>query len=365
MKILQAGNLANLGYVVARECRKIGIESDLLMEKDPHKISDPKILDPNLNSNYPNWIKFYNRNKSGWKRKVIKIMREKKYDLIHSYTELVIFSYLSRKPFIANPTGSDLRELAFSKSIRGILLRRAYKKAKVVIAASPEVLELLSKLKVKNGIFLPVLMDSTFFAPYDSEKKSDTFIVFHPTNLDWKKKGNDKIIKGFSTFVKDHPKSLLIIIDRGIDSKKTHELVHKLDLNDNTQFIKGPLDFSELIQYYQKADVIADQFIVGEFGGIGRETLCAGKPLLGNFHLEKYKKIFGSAPPLINVHTSEEISEQLQFLTDSTFKNRIGTDARKWALEYHSSEVILKKLKLIYESVLNNEKPSYIHQKIA
>jgi glycosyltransferase involved in cell wall biosynthesis len=291
-------------------------------------------------------------------------MRDKKYDLIHSYTELVIFSYLSRRSFIANPTGSDLRELAFSKSIRGILLRRAYNKAKVVIAHSPEVLELLSKLKVQKRIFLPVLMDFSFFQPSDDEKKSDDLVVFHPSNLDWKTKGNDKIVQGFSKFVTDHPKSSLIIIDRGIDSKKTHDLVRKLDLNDKIQFIKGPLDFSELIKYYHKSDVVADQFIIGEFGGIGRETLCIGKPLLGSYHVEKYEKIFGRAPPLINVKTPEEISKQLQFLTDYSFRNKIGQKGREWAIEYHSPNVIVKKLKIIYESVLNDEKTSSIRQKL-
>jgi len=171
MKILQAGNLVNLGYVVARELRNAGIESDLLMEENPQKTSDPKVFDLNLDGKYPNWIKFYYRNRAGWKRKIIKIMRDSKYELIHSYTELVMFSYLSRRIYVANPTGSDLRELAFSKTIRGMVLRRAYNKAKVVLAASPEVLELLSKLKIRNGVFLPVLMDTSLFSSNHAEKK--------------------------------------------------------------------------------------------------------------------------------------------------------------------------------------------------
>ncbi len=365
MKILQAGNLVNLGYVVARELRNAGIESDLLMEENPQKTSDPKVFDLNLDGKYPNWIKFYYRNRAGWKRKIIKIMRDSKYELIHSYTELVMFSYLSRRIYVANPTGSDLRELAFSKTIRGMVLRRAYNKAKVVLAASPEVLELLSKLKIRNGVFLPVLMDTSLFSSNHAEKKSDRFIIFHPSNLDWKTKGNDKIVKGFSKFIKNYPNSLLRIIDRGIDSQRTHDLVSKLDLNDKTQFIKGPLDTLEIIKNYRESDVIADQFSIGEFGSIGRETLCIGKPLLGSYHIDKYEKIFGKMPPLINAQTPEEISEKLQFLTDNRFKSKIGQEGRDWAIRYHSSNSIVKKLKIIYDSVLNSEKPSSIRQKIA
>jgi len=256
MKVLLAGNLVNLGYTLSRELRKVGIESELIMERNPHGISDPKTFDPNLLSKYPNWIKFIDRNKSGWKRGIIKTMRDRKYDLIHAYTEYPIFAYVSRRRFIANPTGSDLRELAFSNSLRGILLRRAYHRAKVVVASSPEVIELLSKLKVKHTIFLPVLMDLSFFKPNEHSSKLDKFTIFHPVNLDWKVKGNDKLIRGFAKFVKEFPQSLLIIVDRGIDSQRTHELVRKLELENNVQFVKGPLNYHELLNYYQKSEQV-------------------------------------------------------------------------------------------------------------
>jgi len=145
--------MVNLGYATGRQLRKDGIEADLLMEKNPIFTSDPLDLDSSLNNQYPKWITFYDRSKFSWKISVLETMRDKKYDLIHSYTELSIFAYLSRRPFIANPTGSDLREMAFSNSIRGILLRRALNKAKIITAASPEVLDLLSKLQLKQGIF--------------------------------------------------------------------------------------------------------------------------------------------------------------------------------------------------------------------
>jgi len=364
MKILQAGNLTNLGYVTTRELRKNDIDSELIMEANPKKTSDPKLFDQNLDDNYPNWIKFYDRTKSGWKRKIIKTMRDKKYDIIHSYTELIIFSYLSRRHYIANPTGSDLRELAFSNSIRGILLRRALHKAKVVIAASPEVLDLLSKLKVKSGIFLPVLMDLELFKPNEFHSKSDKLIIFHPSNLDWKSKGNNNIVKGFAKFVKEQPNSQLLIVDRGINSKKTHELVMKLSLEKNVDFIKGPLDFSEMIKYYDKSDVIADQFIIGEFGGIGRESLCMGKPVLGFYDINNYKKIFGEPPPVINAQSPNEISEQLHFLSDQSIREKLGKKGREWASKYHSSKINIKKLKIIYESVLDNENPSDIRQRL-
>ena len=154
MKILHAGNMANLGYIISKNLRKEGIEAELLMEEQPNEMSDPLNIDPSLNGKYPVWIKFFNKNKSSWKINVLKIMRNKKYDLIHSYVEFPIFSYISRRSFLVYAQGSDLRELAFSNSFRGQLLRRAYKKAKLLITAQPDHIPLISKLKITKWIRL-------------------------------------------------------------------------------------------------------------------------------------------------------------------------------------------------------------------
>ncbi|WP_166286069.1 hypothetical protein, partial [Candidatus Nitrosotalea sp. FS] len=133
MNILHAGNMANLGYVISRQLRKSGIDADLLLEKNPPKGSDPFRFDPLLNGIYPDWISFYDKSKSSWKTSVIKKMRDKKYDLVHAYVEMPIFAYLSRRPFVAHTQGSDFREMAMGNSLRGILLRLAYKRAKAVL----------------------------------------------------------------------------------------------------------------------------------------------------------------------------------------------------------------------------------------
>ena len=56
MKILHAGNMANLGYTITRQLRKNGIEADLLMQKNPPKGSDPIRFDPELDNEYPEWV---------------------------------------------------------------------------------------------------------------------------------------------------------------------------------------------------------------------------------------------------------------------------------------------------------------------
>ena len=39
MRILHAGNMANLGYIISKNLRKEGIEAELLMDEQPDEMS--------------------------------------------------------------------------------------------------------------------------------------------------------------------------------------------------------------------------------------------------------------------------------------------------------------------------------------
>jgi len=202
MNILIAGNMANLGYAVAKELRKNGLNTTLLMNKNPKSfkpsISDPLIYDPSLKGNYPDWIIFYDTSRRFWYFDIIKEMRKSKYHLIQANVELPIFAYFSQTPFLVQTQGSDLRELAFSNSLRGFLLRHAYKKAKILLHSSPDFFSLFPKLGLQNDLFLPIPLNHYFFSPQNFAKDSqENFVIFHPTNLEWRLKGNDIFIKGF------------------------------------------------------------------------------------------------------------------------------------------------------------------------
>jgi glycosyltransferase involved in cell wall biosynthesis len=365
MNILHAGNMANIGYLISKQLQLDGINAELIMEKYPIPSSDPIKLDPSLKNSYPKWIHFYDK-QSSWKRKIIKKMRESNYDLIHAYVEFPIFAYLSNKPFVAHPQGSDIREMAFSNSFRGILLRRAYRKAKAVIVSSPEQIFLLKKLKLANGILIPISPEYPFFQPENISRKkfSDKFVIFHPANLDWKGKGNDILIKGFAKAIKQHPNMLLLIVDRGVDSSKTHSLVNSLNIKDKVKFINGPLNYPDLRYYYNTSDAVADQFHLGELGGIARETLCCEKPLLTSFNQEKYKEIFPDLPPISNAFTINDVVEQLISLSNSSIREKNAKLGRLWIEKNISPGVLSKKLLLLYQGILSGENAKQIRKKI-
>lgn len=366
MKILYAGNMANVGYMISRQLRKDGINVDLLIPKNPSPTSDPLIFDPSLNGNYPEWIIFYDKKKRSWKQDIIRIMRNKKYDLIHAHVELPIFAYIARRPFIAHVLGSDIRELSFENSLKGWLLRRAYKRAKAIFFYEPLDPSLLNKLKLKTGIHMPVMWDTSFFKPTTIEKNEleGKFSIIHPANLDWRLKGNDILIKGFAKFVKNYSNSILLIVDRGIDSEKTKNLVNSLKINDYVQYIKGPLSYSDLLNYYNKVDVVADQFFLDGIGSIGAETFSCEKPLLTYCTEETYGDLYPEPPPAVNAHTPEEILKQLELLQNKEFRNKVGKKGREWITKYRSPELISKKIIQVYEMVLKGEKIEKIREAV-
>ncbi|MEX0656986.1 MAG: glycosyltransferase [Nitrosopumilaceae archaeon] len=355
MEILHAGNMANLGYIISKNLRKEGISADLLMEKQPNEMSDPINIDSSLNRKYPDWIKFFDKNKSTWKLDILKIMRNKKYDLIHSYVEFPIFSYISQKPFLAYAQGSDLRELAFSKSLRGNLLRRAYKKAKLVITAQPDHVPLISKLKIIKWIFLPIPWEITSFPEPSLERKnSEILTIFHPSNLNWRLKGNDTLIRGFSKFVQNNSNSKLIIVDRGIDSSKTHDLVNSLGIGNKVEFILGPLTHSQLLKMYVESDLIADQFVIGSMGSIALEAMLCEKPILTFLHKELHYQLYSEIPPAVIASNQQEINEKLELLNDKKTRIDLGKKGKNWVSLFHSPKKISQKLKIIYEGIHNN-----------
>lgn len=363
MKILHAGNLVNVGYLTTLQLRKNNIDAELLL--DPLG-SDPAKLDPDLKNNYPDWCIKYSRNKPFWKLKILKIMRKKKYNLIHAYVELPIFAYLSGKKFIVQALGSDFREMAISNSLRGIFLRRAYKKAKVILFSMPDHIPIYNKIGLKNGIFFPLLVDTTFFKPKKIERDEfvNKLLVFHATNLDWKLKGNDRLVKAFAQFVKINPNSILIVIERGIDSHRTRDLVNSLNLSDNVKFVKGPLNSTELQHYFNLVDVVAESFVFPAMSGITNESLCCEKPVITYYPKSDFEGAYAEHPPVLNASNAEEIYDQLESLNDEKKRKDIGKKGREWITKYNDPTLYCTKLKIIYESVLNGDSVEKIRKNL-
>ena len=342
--------MANVGYLTSTLLRNNGLNVDLLLDT---KNSYPEKFDSKLLEGYPSWFIQYHLNKKFWQLKILKTMRNNKYDLIHAYVELPIFAYLSRRNYMVQALGSDFRELATSNTIRGKLLQRAYKKAKVILFSMPDHLPLYNQLNLNNGIFFPLPVDLTVFKPMIQDKyNAKKFVIFHPTNLNWSIKRNDILINGFANFTKSTPNSLLLIVDRGIDSLKTKKLISDLNIENYVEYVKGPINSLQMRKFFNSVDVVADAFLLPAMSGITNESLCCGKTVVCFYPKEEFEGVYSEHPPIMNATNPNEVCLQFENLSDKNFREKIGKQGYEWIHKYNDPVFYTKKLVTIYNAIL-------------
>lgn len=369
MKILHIGNLCNNSFKLARFQRALGADARLRLEEVQIGTNDdPAWEDTAFSNGYPDWIEVRSASRSSVLSRMGKIVRAitvgapkiKGIDILHAQcTAPIEAQFRAPEYFVAHCLGSDLRELAFSHTLYGYLLRRAYRKARIIYFNNIDHIDYLERLGLE-GHFLPNPLDldrihptppSIRFHGYD-------FVIFHPTAHDWtyhgssrsSTKGNDRLIRAFARFLNDRPHALLVMIRSGIDITATETLIQELRIGDNVKLVER-LSKTDLINYLNSADVVADQFDVGAFGGTAIETLACAKPLITYLKEDPARRCYGDIPPIFNGRTVDQIEIALRKSADCDRQVR-GAASRAWTERHHHWKHVVENVLAQYETVL-------------
>jgi len=383
MRILILGNMANDGYSAAKGLRKKNVEVDLAInssenimalpqweesemegKKDPYS-SEKKEIQKAWNA--PDWIRYFDfKNDSSnihifekikTRFDLLKIIRE--YDIVETHVPYSIYAQFSGTPYVPYDAGW-VRYFPFGNGLRDKLARRSYIKAKKIMFTNPDTLEIFDNLKYldKEKIhFVPFAIDPEKYKPIDTQKirikyaKNNELVLFSPARQNWKHKGNDKMIKAFAKFVKEFPNSKLILVSWHIDKEKSKSLVKELGISDKVIWI-NPVPKNQLIQYYNAADIVLDQFMVGSWGTSTPEAMSCGKPVLIYLKENYIIRAFGEMPPLLNSFSIEDIYCNLKKLDNEEFRKELGKRCREWVIKTHSPEKVASKHLEILKSVL-------------
>ncbi|HEY8139807.1 MAG TPA: glycosyltransferase family 4 protein [Nitrososphaera sp.] len=376
MRILILGNMANDGYAVAKELRKMNKDVDLavnssdfgmaLPEWEDAELShgiDPYLADGNTMRKYwirPPWIRYFDfMNRTHWKNQlwgkiksridVIKMMRE--YDIVETHVPFSIYSQFSGVPYVVYDAGW-IRYFPYSRGIRDKLARRGYSKAKSIIITNPDTFEIsdgLPYLDKKKIFFSPFAIDTDKYRPMDARElrsqyaKDDEILLFSPSRQSWKEKGNDKMIRAFARFAKQMPGSKFIMVAWSEDEQNSKSLVESLGISDKIIWIK-PVPKNQLIRYYNAADIILDQFVLGSWGTSTPEAMACGKPVLMFYKKEYILRAFGKEPPILSSLSDDDIySNLLKIAKDPEYAADMGNKSREWIIETHSSRVVAQR----------------------
>ena len=376
--------MANDGYAVAKELRRMNVDVDLAINTSDFGMALPEWEDGNMANNIdpytvsrneikdswnsPDWIRYFDFLNRVPRKKhmiakiksrinVIKMMRE--YDVVETHVPWAIYAQFARIPYVVYDAGW-IRYFPNGNNIRDKLARRGYSKAKRIIITNPDTFEISDNLPYlyQDRIhFSPFAIDPEKYKPLDMKElrakyaQEDDIFLFSPSRQIWKEKGNDKMIKAYSRFVKNFPNSKFIMVAWSDDEEKSKNLVNSLGVTDNIIWIK-PVPKNQLIQYYNAADIVLDQFVVGSWGTSTPEAMSCGKPVLMFYKKNYILRAFGEEPPILNSFTEEEIYSNLVRLSqDIDFRNDMGKRSREWVVKTHAPRVVaLKHLEVLNSS---------------
>ena len=314
------------------------------------------------------WIEFEDVDSFAPRRKLKRLLDilfrtvplEEGIDVLHAQcTAPIIGQFQAPDRLVSHCVGSDLRELAFERSLNGYLMRRALRASRIVYFNNVDHAEYLDRLGI-NGEFLPNPMDLDRYRPQPVARKfpGRDFVVFHPVHIDWTYRGkkrsslkaNDRLIRAFARFAKDNPKALLVCLRYGVDIAATEALVAELGIGDNVKFIER-LRKDALPEMMNGADLIADQFHLGAMGGTAIEALACGRPLLTYLKTDLAERCYGTPPPIFNACTEDEIYAALKAAREADLK-AAGDAGRAWAERYHDWRGVVAKVIGQYEEAL-------------
>lgn len=383
-RIALVGNLGNVAYQMCKFLRRRGVQADVFVASSELATGgSPELHDPGVLADPPEWLKIMSEpwptaGVGVWTQALLRkgyhsfrwrlfqcrfISWLRQYDLIESFCLQPFWLRRIGRPYISFATGSDLRELAMENGQAGRIARDIFQNAQIVFfGPDPGHLNCVRQLRLSSSYPYRQIIDADFYAPDDpwhrhADRKE--LVIFHPTRLDWAYRGSDRLLKGndklfcaFARLVKEGHPARLIYLERGSDVVQTRQLVRELEIEPFVEVPSAGLTAPELRDYYNRADVVADQFNGGGFGLIGLEAMSCSRPTLVDLDVATANLCYEEFPPLLNCRTEDEIYDQLKLTLNGEYREELGRQARQWIMKYHHWEKVIDKLIWHYETVL-------------
>lgn len=284
----------------------------------------------------------------------------KHYDLVHAYATDPILPLLAKCPYVAFEHGT-IRNIPFEPTIQGRLCAAAYRFSNSVIITNADNFLAAQKLKLPKFEFIPhpvndvVSSSHSHYENLHRELDAD-FVIFHPSRQHWNderhpdwEKGNDYLIEAFAKFVAvTNRRAAAVFVDWGASVTDSKQLIERLGVTDRVKWVV-PMSHKHMIDMVCASDVLADQFFLGAFGSTTPKALACGRPVLLYLNASIHEWCFSELPPVVNVHTADEIYAGLeQLYRDKVYYQNVCDEGRKWYSRWHSRQIVMNKLASVY-----------------
>ena len=287
------------------------------------------------------------------------------YDLVIGYATDPILPYLVGKPYFALEHGT-LREIPFEENTRGKLTALAYNRANHVFVTN---FDCLANAEILAG-------DKHRFInhPYDEDRNLNRnaedlrqelqkeldaeFLVFFPTRQDWvvgtgyADKANDIFLRAFCRLRNEGKRIGMIACDWGKNVEESKTLLREYGCGDYVKWI-APMALRKFEKVCSSTDLVADQFMLGAFGGVMFKSLAAGVPVCTYLNEAMLEGLYEEMPPALNCKTEDEIHTCLATLMDSNEElEKIRKASRDWVEVHHSGNDLAEMQAQLFLSTL-------------
>lgn len=274
------------------------------------------------------------------------------YDLVIGYAIDGIWPLMAGKPYMAYEFGT-IRNIPFTDDSQGRLAFLAYRRALRTIVTNSDTEDSAKALGLDH-FFLPhVINESGTPTPAEAEafraglvaRHGGDFFVFHPPRQHWNAardtnwdKGNDHLLRGFASFVRDTaPEARCICVEWGESVADSRRLVEELGIGRNVIWI-APQPHRSMMRYIAACDAVADQFSLSTFGGIPPKAFHLGRPVISCFDPAIHAWCYSEMPPIAAARTAGEIAAALARLhADPEHKAALGEAGRDWYRRHNSN----------------------------
>ncbi|MBC7695241.1 MAG: glycosyltransferase [Burkholderiales bacterium] len=282
-----------------------------------------------------------------------------KPDILHAHyaTSYGLIGALSRfHPYVISAWGTDVMKFPQKNFINKTILKYNLRKADAICATSNTIKDFLKPVTDKPIHVIPFGVDVNEFSKKEVKSLFDqnTFVIGSIKPLE-KLYNTDVLIKAFASLKKKHSdKSLkLVIIGEGSQMEELKKLSSKLNVQSDVTFT-GRIKFSEVSNYFNMLDVLANISDYESFGVSVIEAMACEKPVVAT-NTGGLKEIiensnFGS---LVEVGSVEQTASEIEkYLLDETLKQKIGKAARVKVVQKYNWEDNILQMVNVYNQLL-------------
>jgi glycosyltransferase involved in cell wall biosynthesis len=284
-----------------------------------------------------------------------------KYDIVQHYATWTKAPFMMEWPNYFAYEHGTLRDIPWAGNDEARMCLASYNEAARVCITNTDVVKSARRmgLKEEQMIFLPHAYDDTkigkflgsLSAPDRKPYEVPHFIA--PARQDWVNKKSHFIIHAMKAIKDRGLDCVLLVPNWGADLEKSKELAKELGIEDRVKFIPT-MSKSELWRQYVKCAGVIDQFLWPAIGGVSFETMACGTPLISLITPEELDEFFGEAPPIINCHDIETITDAVaRVITDKDYADAQGRAGQDWMQKYHSTERVVALQSDAYRAVID------------